>query len=216
MSRHPTVAHGNPISVFIADAQHMFCQGIDRLFTDDLRFRTLGWASKGEEALARIRELNPEVAILSFSAQGLDGIELTSLIVAENLTTRCIVLTFQGERYVHQRAFLAGAKGCVFKEASFAILADTVQRISGGETTLRMQGPIVIAAPQGAQPGLSDREEEVLRLVGRGLTTKQIAECLFIGVRTVDSHRLKIMRKLKIPNATGLVKYAFEHNLDSW
>jgi DNA-binding NarL/FixJ family response regulator len=200
----------------VAEDHGMMCQGLVRLFQDDGRFTALGSATHGHDVLDRVRDLRPNVAVLSFSLHGMDGIGLTSRILEENLPTHCVVLSVRGERYAPQRSFLAGARGCVFKEGPFEGLADIVQRVAAGGSRLRSGAQGHTSLAKGTDPGLSKRELEVLRMVGRGLTSKQIAECLFISSRTVDTHRMKIMRKLGIPNGTGLVKYAFEHDLDSW
>jgi DNA-binding NarL/FixJ family response regulator len=186
------------------------------MLDDDPRFTPVGAVRHGDEALEAIRSLRPAVAVLSLTMPGLDGIGVTAKVVAEHLATRCLILTVREERYAPQRAFLAGAMGCVFKEGSFEELAEIILRAAAGETGLRpaAQTPGGPKAPP--ELGLSRREGEVLQLVGRGLTSKQIAECLFISARTVDSHRLTIMRKLGIQNGPGLVKFSFEHGLDSW
>ena len=203
-------------SVYVADGHGMFCQGLVRMFQDDARFQAVGASSHGPEALEAIRALKPDVAILSLTLSGLDGIEITSKLAAEHQATRCVILSVREERYAPQRSFLAGAMGCVFKDGQFEDLADIIQRVAAGETGLRSAGPGPAGQKAVADLGLSRRESEVLRMVGRGLTSKQIAECLFISARTVDSHRLTIMRKLGIQNGPSLVKFAFEHGLDAW
>jgi len=204
------------VSVLVADGHAMLCEGLVRMLGDDPRFLAAGTASRGQEALEAIRELRPEVALLSLTLAGLDGIEITAKVLAEGLATHCIVLTVAEERYAPQRAFLAGARACVFKEGTFEELKDIIHRVADGETGLRSAGAAATAAKAITDLGLSRRESEVLRLVGRGFTSKQIAECLFISARTVDSHRLTIMRKLGIANGPGLVKFAFEHGIGAW
>ena len=204
------------LSVYVADSHGLLCQGLARMLHEDPRFQPAGAATRGDEALEAIRTLKPDVAVLSLTMAGLDGIDITAKVLAEGLPTRCIILTVREERYAPQRAFLAGAKACVFKEGTFQDLADIIGRVAAGEAGLRSAGPVATGPTAVADLGLSRRENEVLRMVGRGLTSKQIAECLFISARTVDSHRLTIMRKLGIANGPGLVKFAFEHGLDSW
>lgn len=204
------------ISVFIADGHGMFCQGLVRMLQDDARFKAVGASSHGAEALEAIRALKPDVAVLSLTLAGLDGIELTSKLAAEHLATRCVILSVREERYAPQRSFLAGAVGCVFKDGPFEDLADVIQRAAAGEIGLRSAGSGPASPKAELDLGLSRRETEVLRMVGRGLTSKQIAEGLYISARTVDSHRLTIMRKLGIQNGPGLVKFAFEHGIDTW
>ena len=212
----PGFIQPSPIAVFVADGHGMFCQGLVRMLQDDPRFLPVGSNTQGTEALEAIRALKPDVAILSLTLAGLDGIEITSKLVAEHLATRSIILTVREERYAPQRSFLAGAMACVFKDGRFEDLADIIQRVAAGESGLRSAGLMAQGHKPAIDLGLSRRESEVLRMVGRGLTSKQIAECLFISARTVDSHRLTIMRKLGIQNGPSLVKFAFEHGLDTW
>lgn len=216
MNRNRAAHLGPGVSVFVADPHGMLRQGLMQMFGDDDRFTAVGQASNGPDALDGIRQLLPQVAILSLAMGSTDGTEVVSRALAEKLQTRFIVLGVLGEKYAAQRSFLAGAKGCVYKEATFEELASIALRVAAGESGIRHGGESRVGGQAPGHQDLSHREQEVLGLVGRGLTSKQIGEVLFISARTVDSHRLRIMQKLEIRNAPGLVKYAIEHGLFPW
>ncbi|MDR3669559.1 MAG: response regulator transcription factor [Holophaga sp.] len=200
------------ISVLIADDQRMFCQGLVRLFSDDRRFRPVHVAGNGLEALAGIVRFRPDVAVLALTMQGLSGFEVTTRVIADQLPTRCIILALRGEHACIPKLLAEGARGCLFKDAAFEELADLAQRVAADRPDAAEAG----RAP-GLKPGhafeLSKRELEVLRLVARGLTSKQIARAMFISPYTVDSHRQRIMQKLSISNGPGLVRYALCHGI---
>ncbi len=192
----------------------MFRQGLARLFSDDPRFLPSLDAKDGLEALERIHAFKPDVAILDLMMPEMNGIEVTNRVVTEKLSTRCIILAVQGDLLSSQRAYRAGATGCLLKEASFEELADLVLRAAAGESCLGNLGHSPEPRHGWRSTGLSRREVEVLRLVARGFTSKQIADALFISPYTVDSHRQRIMQKLEISNGPGLVKYAIENGID--
>ena len=201
------------ISVLIAHDQRMFGQGLLRLFSEDGRFRAVGGPGTGGEAMACIRAGRPEVAVLALELPKPDGAEIAAMVTSESLATRCIILMAREECGEVRRILGSGARGCLLKEAPFEDLAEMVIRTAAGESGLGcLKGPPERSPGTGGH-GLSPREEEVLRLVGRGLTSKRIAVVLAISVRTVDSHRLRIMHKLGIGNGPGLVKFAVENGL---
>jgi DNA-binding NarL/FixJ family response regulator len=144
----------------------------------------------------------------------LNGIEVTSRVAALKLPTRCIILALRSELLSPQRAFRAGASGCLLKESAFEDLVELALRAASGETGLGNLGQPQEPRRGLRSSGLSRREMEVLRLVARGFTSKRIADALFISPYTVDSHRQRIMQKLEISNGPGLVKYALENGLD--
>jgi DNA-binding NarL/FixJ family response regulator len=204
------------ISILLADQRQMFCEGLVRLFGEDARFFPVRRASNGDEAMEYIRAFQPDVAILSMALPKQDGLNLASLARSENLATRCVILTLGNTPLEAPRIHGAGAKGFMSMEAGFQELADLVTRVAKGESG---QFPVAVAKePRGLENrktkfGLSGREEEVLGLVGRGLTSKRIASALFISARTVDTHRSRIMQKLDIGNGPGLVKFAMENGI---
>jgi DNA-binding NarL/FixJ family response regulator len=204
------------ISVLLADGHPLFRQGLDRLFADDERFFPIFGAGNGEEALACVRASQPDVAILGWALPERGGIEVSAMARDESLTTRCIILTLGDSLSDARRIFLSGAKGYLSRKAGFEELAALAASVAAGEsglTSLDFMPTLEDLDALGARHGLSRREVQILCLVGRGLTSKEIAEALYISSRTVDSHRMRIMDKLEIRNGPGLVKFAMENRV---
>ena len=201
------------ISVLVAYHQRMFCQGLQRLFSEDGRFQVVGGGRNGSEALERIRSDQPDVAIVAMSLPKPDGVEVVTTVIRENLATKCVILLGCADSGEARRAMDCGARGCLLKEAPFEELAEMVVRTAGGEAGLCHLRFAPERQRETAKLRLSCREEGVLRLVGRGFTSKQIGLALFISARTVDCHRLRIMQKLGIGNGPGLVKFAIENGI---
>ncbi|MBV5319924.1 MAG: response regulator transcription factor [Chlorobium phaeobacteroides] len=201
------------ITIIIADDHKIFRQGLSRLLADDDRFKLLGEASNGKEALNLIWKEKPQVAVLDLSMPRPDGLEVVSNIRAAHSNTRCIILTMKDDVETVRRALESGVYGYVLKEAAYEEIAEAIVKVADNKLYLgRFQdNPNLYASCCEGQ--LTNREVEVLRCVVRGLTSRQIASELFISHRTVETHRQHIMEKLNIRTATGLAGYAREHGL---
>lgn len=201
------------IPVIIADDHPIFRQGMSRLLSDDSRFRLLGEAGNGREALELIRTLQPRVAVLDLSMPRPDGLEVVSIIGAAHCATRCIILSMRDDIDTVRRALAVGASGYMVKEAAFEEIADAIIKVAAGKLYLGQfqDHPQLLSRPCEGQ--LTNREVEVLRFVARGLTSRQAAEELHISPRTVETHRQNIMEKLNIRTAVALAGYAREHGL---
>jgi DNA-binding NarL/FixJ family response regulator len=201
------------ITIIIADDHQVFRQGLRRLLTDDDRFRLLGEAKDGREALALIEELQPDVAVLDLAMPRPDGIEVVAQVNAGKSATRCIILTMKEEIYAIRRALAAGARGYLLKEAAFEEIAEAIVKVAGDKLYLGalQDNPELFSTE--ATERLTDREVEILHHVALGLTSRQIAEKLCISPRTVETHRQNIMEKLNLRTATALADYARKKGL---
>lgn len=196
------------ITIVIADDHEIFRQGVARLLADDERFKLVGEASNGSEAVALIRELQPQVAVLDLAMPRPDGIEVAAAVRTTGCDTKCIILTMKEEIEIVCRALDNGVTGYVlkssgYKEISRAIIEVAAGRLSLGEFS---NDPRIFSRSNDQK--LSKREIEVLRLITQGLTSKQAATELFINYRTVEKHRQNIMDKLNIKTVTALAEYA--------
>lgn len=200
------------ITMIIADDHPIFRDGLKRLLCDDDRFRLVGEATSGAEALALIAELRPDLAILDLTMPRPDGIEVVEQVAAGGYATRCLILTMKEDINAVRRALAAGARGYVLKEAAYDELAGAIVTVATGRIYLGplQEHPQLYAA---MAAGLTRRETEVLRLVAQGQSSRQIAESLGISPRTVETHRQNIMEKLGLRSATALVTYAREQGL---
>ena len=215
-----------PIRVMVVDDHPIWAEAVAR----DLAvagFAVVATASDGAEALRRLPAVRPDVLVLDLHLPVLDGVAVTREVVATLAGTRVLVLSSSGEQDDVLEAVKAGATGYLVKSASTAELVDAVRRTAAGEAVFtaglaglvlgeyrRMAG----AAPEPgvpAVPELTDRETEILRLVAKGLGSRQIAERLVISHRTVQNHVQNTLTKLQLHNRVELTRYAIEQGLDS-
>jgi len=176
---------------------------------DDLQ--VVAEASNGAEALAGALAHQPDVILMDIGMKGENGIEVTLRLLDDDPTRAVLMLTMHdGVEHV-QRALKAGARGYVLKDAPSAEIIGAIRTVHGGGTYL---SPVVaralFQAPQ-AGPVLTDRERQILVFLGQGQSSKHIANALDLSVRTVESHRQSIRRKLNLAGQAELIKYAVEH-----
>jgi len=198
--------------IVVADDHAMFRQGLVSLLVEADGIEVVGQASRGDEALAMIRELAPAVAILDVSMPGATGIEVARALADGDAETRVVLLTMHGDATHARQAFEAGASGYVLKSAVFDELLTAVSTaVEGGVYLSPSMTAKVVRGDPG--PALTGRELEVLTLIAEGKTSRAIARKLGVTTRTVETHRANMMAKLDVDNAAALVRYAVEHGL---
>ena len=184
-------------------------------------------AADGGEAVRRAPAARPEVVVLDLQLPVMSGVEVTRALVAADPSVRVLVLSASGEHADVLEAVKAGATGYLVKSASSSELLDAVARTALGEAVFtpglaglvlgeyrRLSVEPVAAGSGPAVPRLTERETEVLRLVAKGLSYKQIAERLVLSHRTVQNHVQNTLNKLQLHNRVELVRYAIEQGLD--
>jgi len=210
------------INIFIADDHLMFRQGLRTLIEKTKEFNIVGEAGVGQEALKKIEQLKPDVAILDIAMPGLNGVEITRRVSKILPQTRILILTMHADRFFAMETLKAGALGYLLKEDSFAQLTDAIKTVSQGKVfvssameTSVMKGFVKLAqqAEDKTDSILTEREREILQLITEGMTSHNIADTLCISISTVDTHRKNIMSKLDIHSIAGLVKYAIKHKI---
>lgn len=184
----------------------------------------VGVAANGSEALARFPAARPQVMVLDLQIPAPNGVEVTAEVVRQDPSVRVLILSASGEQSDVLDAVKAGATGYLVKSASREELLDAVRRVALGDTvfTPGLAGLVLgeyrrlLEAPahDPGAPQLTDRETEVLRLVAKGLSYKQIADRLFVSHRTVQNHVQNTLRKLQMHNRVELTRYAIEQGLD--
>lgn len=205
------------ISIVLADDHVMFRQGLRHLLGQDALFRVVGEAGDGATAVRRTAELAPDVVITDIRMPDGDGIEVARRIVTESPRTKVIGLTGYFDRSLVDALLRAGATGYVLKSAAVEELGRAIHSVMRGEKFFGTPAP-----DQGGTPSspallraLSPREEQVLRLIADGMSTKQAARELAVSVKTVETHRRNLMDKLGIDNVAELTKYALRQGLSS-
>ncbi len=211
--------------ILIADDHTVVRSGLKAILQAQPDFELVGEAATGEEAVAKTRELQPEVLLLDIGMPGINGLDAARIIRDEAPQVRIVVLTmYDDEAYLHQ--FLQiGVAGYVLKQAADAELVAAIRAVQRGESfiypslTRHLLNLYLEQARQRDQPAhegsaeLSPRETEVLRLVALGYTGQQIADQLGISQSTVETHRAHLMEKLRLRGRAQLVRYALSKGL---
>ncbi|WP_367040372.1 response regulator transcription factor [Streptomyces sp. Je 1-332] len=215
------------VRVLLADDQPLVRAGLRVLMADTPDIEVVGEAGTGTEAVRMARDLRPDVVVMDIRMPGMDGIEATRLITAELGQTRVLVLTtFDDDDYVYG-ALRAGASGFLVKDMALEDILGAIHVVAAGEGLIAPSVTRRLIAEFAARPdpapradrrtvdGITDRECEVLTLVGRGLSNAEIAAELFITVATVKAHVARLFTKLDSRDRVQLVIIAYEVGLVS-
>ena len=209
--------------VMVVDDHPMWRDAVER----DLvaaGFEVVAVAADGHQALARFPAARPDVVVLDLQIPGPNGVEVTAQVLQQDPAARVLILSASGEQADVLEAVKAGATGYLVKSASREELLTAVRRVAAGDTvfTPGLAGLVLgefrrmAEGPRAADPAsdLTERETEVLKMVAKGMSYKQIAERLVISHRTVQNHVQNTLRKLQMNNRVQLTRWAIEHGLD--
>jgi DNA-binding NarL/FixJ family response regulator len=207
------------IRVLIVDDHAVVRAGLHLLLDAEDDIETVGEAGDARQAIFEARSTKPDIVLMDVVLGDESGIDLTPELLHEQPQARVLVLSMQDDpRYVRE-AFAAGARGYVLKEAADTELVTAIREIARGGSYVhpalgaRMAAADAAAADAAEHDPLSDREREVLRLLALGHTNQEIAQMLFISVRTAETHRAHIMQKLRLETRAELVRYALAQGL---
>jgi len=211
-----------PIRILIVDDHAIVRAGIRALLQLHPDFEVVGEAADGREALAQVHALQPDVVLMDIGMPGMDGLAATYEIANACPQARVLILTQHENREYILPALRAGAAGYVLKRAPDDSLVRAIREVHAGGTYLdpRISDVLVDSVrrqndgvPSDPYETLTEREREVLVLLAQGKTYQEVAETLFISVKTVDFHRANLMRKLGLSNRAELVRFAIERGL---
>jgi two-component system, NarL family, response regulator NreC len=207
------------IRVLVVDDHAVVRTGLRRVLDAEEDIETVAEAPNAERAVFEAMEHRPDVVLLDVVMPGKSGIEGMPALLQAVPETKVLVLSMQDDpRYVRE-AFEAGASGYVLKEAADTDVVGAVRAVAAGERYVHPAlGARLVAAEaaerrRAEQDPLSDREREVLRLLALGHTNQEIAEMLYISVRTAETHRAHIMQKLRLQSRAELVRHALSEGL---
>jgi DNA-binding NarL/FixJ family response regulator len=216
------------IRVMVVDDHPMWRDAVER----DLQAAGLdvvAVAADGHQALARFPAARPQVVVLDLQIPGPNGVEVTAAVLKHDPSARVLILSASGEQDDVLEAVKAGATGYLVKSASREELLDAVRRVARGDSVFtpglaglvlgefrRLSDPSAARPADGSamHPELTERETEILKMVAKGLSYKQIAERLVLSHRTVQNHVQNTLRKLQMHNRVELTRYAIEQGLD--
>lgn len=199
--------------LLIADDHSMFRLGLRRLLADFRELEIIGECASGHEALEAIRSLRPDVALIDISMPDLDGVTLVSTLRNEQNMIPIVMLTMHDEPHWCRRALAAGANGYLLKDDAFNELLMAITAVTVGNRFISSRLNVECVKEETRTEHLTGRELEVLRLIIKGMTNRMIAVTLQLSIKTVDTHRTKIMKKLDLHNSAELVRYAVENRL---
>ena len=205
--------------IVIVDDHPLFRKGLEQLIHSDGSFAVCGEAGNAAEAMDVIRKLNPDLAIVDLSLPGANGIELIKNIRAEFPKLPILVLSMHDESLYAVRALRAGANGYVMKHEAMASVVRAIEEVFRNRPYLSpaMAAQVITKFAQGHAESetdpterLSDRELEILELIGKGREVRQIANVLHLSPKTVETHRAHIKEKLQLKNAREVARFAVQ------
>jgi DNA-binding NarL/FixJ family response regulator len=207
------------IRIVVADDHTIVREGLKQLLSAAGDLAVVGEAQNGNEVLQRVRALDFDVLLLDMSMPGKSGIELIKQARAEKPKLRILVLSMHEEEQYAVRAIKAGASGYLTKESATAQLVSAIRKVAGGGAFITesvAQQLALGAMPQTEGPphgALSDREFQVFRELVSGKAVSDIAAQLNLSVKTVSTHKARIMQKMNMSNPAELIRYAIHHRL---
>ena len=215
MSKTGTVARRR--RVLLVDDHPIVRQGLRRMIEQEPDLEVCGEAGGPGEASQLLRELQPDVVVVDLSLREGDGIEIVKEVRAQYPAIKVLVLSMHDEMIYAERLLGAGASGYLMKHAASDQFLVALRRVLAGATYVSeaVGSRMIQKFATGRDPGaaspvdaLSNRELQILQMIGRGLSTRQMAESLKLSVKTVESHRQRIKRKLELASGAQLVQYA--------
>jgi DNA-binding NarL/FixJ family response regulator len=215
-----TNASGKPkLRVVLADDHAVVREGLSALINRQRDMEVVGEAADGRAAVEVTNQLHPDVVVMDVSMPILNGARATRQLIERNPGLRILALTVHEERSYLRELLEAGASGYLLKRAAGEELVNAIRRVAEGsiyvdgrlvpevlDRSFRTQGK----ARKGESRGLTPREEEVMRMIARGYSNKEIAGQLGVSVKTVETHKARATDKLDIHNRAGIVRYAME------
>ncbi|MDV7338687.1 response regulator transcription factor [Terasakiella sp. A23] len=209
-----TIDDVTKIRVLLVDDHPLVLDGIRSRIELDETIEVIGEGSNGEEALALAAEKSPDVVLMDISMPILNGIEAAERFSVEQPGVRLLMLTMHDNREYITKVLKAGAKGYILKDVSSNEMISAIKAVFEGKTYYS-SGVTDILLNEGTskEVPLTDREKTILRLLAEGNSNKHVARELDISVRTVETHRRNIKRKLNVKTSAGLVKYAIENGI---
>lgn len=212
----------NKIKVLLADDHPVFRSGLKSVIQADDRLQIIAEVSNGKDAVIESKLKNPDIVIMDINMPGIDGIEATKQIKEINSRIKVLILTMYSDEAYLKEGLKAGASGYVLKKAVDTELLSAINIILNDENYIY---PTLIPSLYSTNSNnvendkdfpddlLSKREKEVLKYIALGYTHQEIADTLFISIKTVDTYKARIMDKLNVKKRSDLVRYALKNNL---
>jgi two-component system nitrate/nitrite response regulator NarL len=216
--RESTPVNGERLTILIADDHPVYRQGLERAIGERADLELVGSTADGRQALERIQELEPDVAVVDVRMPGLDGLKIVGSVQRDGLRTKIVLLTGFEDPGVAYKALAAGAAGYVSKASDHTELCESIVSAARGETVIAPQFAAGIATEiqlreTSERPALTERESEVLRLLAEGRTAARIGEELHLSEATVKTHLHNLYDKLGVSDRAAAVATAMRWGL---
>ncbi|MGV8860609.1 MAG: response regulator [Pseudomonas sp.] len=202
-----------PIRIALVDDHSLVRDGIRALLGVRPSFDVVGEAENGAQALDLCGRVSPDILLVDIGLKDMNGLELTRLLRIQYPDIKILILSMYDNHEYIATSIRAGASGYVLKNAPSKEIIAAIEAIATGGTFYSAEVALKLATRKPDETELTPRESQVLIGLAQGLNNKTIARELAISVRTVETHRLSIRRKLNVDKPAGLVKYAMEHGL---
>ena len=212
-------ANGVSIRLLVVDDHPIVRHGVVQLIEQEREFEVAAQAGTAEEALQMAEGDDFDLAIIDVSLQGVSGLELVKQIRERGVEMPILMMSMHDEAFYAERALRAGAQGYVMKQRATTEVAAAIRKVLAGELYLsdELSAKLLrravegdLGPEQGGANQLSDRELEVLQLLGQGVSTRDVADRLNLSVKTIESYRANIKRKLDLKNAAELMRFAVD------
>ena len=203
------------IRILLVDDHSIVRDGLKRILAATTDLQVADEAASGEAALALVKANDYDLAMLDMSMPGLSGVDLIKRLKLEKPKLRILVLSMHGEQQYAARALKAGAAGYLNKDSASELLLGALRKVAAGGVHIgdAAAASLLQTGDKPPHESLSDREFEVLRLLVEGLGPTEIGERLHLSVKTVSTHKTRILEKLNLGSTAELVRYALEHRL---
>lgn len=207
------------LKVLVVDDHPLMRKGIALTLSSEMDIDVIAQASSAEEALDMLKTLKPDAAVVDISLPGMNGIDLIKHMQSFYPEIKTLVVSRHDEELYAERAIRAGAKGYLMKLEAGDVIVKAIRRVAGGGIFISEEiNHRLLMNMAGSKGGksqspleiLSDRELEVFELIGKGKTTREIAEKLFVSVKTVETYRSRIKEKLNMSSASELMQQAVQ------
>jgi DNA-binding NarL/FixJ family response regulator len=208
------------LQIFLADDHTVVREGLKALINTQLDMRVIGEASDGQSTLQQTRDCQPDIVVMDISMPNMNGIEVTAQLKQECPNLKVLVLSVHEDPNYLRESLAVGAAGYILKHAAADTLIHAIRTVAAGGIYLDpaiaghviahfVRVPAAASALLGSQ--LSEREREVVQCIAQGYSYKEIAAKLALSVKTIDTYRMRALKKLGLPNRAALVRHALEH-----
>ena len=207
------------IKIILVDDHQMFRDGVKSVLSDEENIDIVGEVGNGKDLFKLLESTRPDLIITDISMPDISGIEVAKSISENYSDIKILILSMHSNEEFITKALSVGANGYLPKDTAMAELLEAIHTIYKGENYFNKEISDTILkslrnkSQKNEGKSLTNREKEIIELVVEGLTNKEIADKLFISIRTVDSHKNNIMQKLNLKSSIELVKYAIKNNL---